>query len=567
VAILNVRKRSFASTTLRAADHIRFLGIVLPLLAVALLALGVGIAKDRRRAVMRMGVAIGVTGVVLAVALELTRIYVVSHTTGSLELSARGVHRAVGGLWDALLGDLETWVIGLTVAFWIVAITASGSIAPYSPAAGLKRVFAVRRRPLLPRGQIALGIAALVLAFVLVVDTTLVLRVVEVIGVALLAYIGMGLLVTGLGPVPHHVRAPRVHRRRVWAASGAVAAVAIGVTTAIALSWGAPNVRASGILTCNGYTQLCDRRLDQVAFAGTHNSMSAADSPGWYIANQERTIAQQLQDGIRAIKISTHYGIADAAGHVRTDIKREGKRLNRVSEKLSPSARTALQRLSGALGFGSGGGGQRDIYLCHTLCEAGSARMVDFLGTIKRFMDMNPGQVMIFFDEDYVAERDLQKVFQRAGLFSQLATLQPGKPLPTLRQLITSGRNIVVFAQEPTDPHYTWDMNGFQWIQDTPLGAVKPSQFTCNVFRGSRSNPLLMMNNWADVFPPRASPNIPLVKKQFIVERGNQCRTERGMLPNLILTDFYDRGDVPGAAAQLNGVANVKPAPTIPLTG
>jgi hypothetical protein len=39
---------------------------------------------------------------------------------------------------------------------------------------------------------------------------------------------------------------------------------------------------------CNGYRELCDRRLNEVVFAGTHNSMGAADIPDWMFANQER---------------------------------------------------------------------------------------------------------------------------------------------------------------------------------------------------------------------------------------------------------------------------------------
>ena len=31
--------------------------------------------------------------------------------------------------------------------------------------------------------------------------------------------------------------------------------------------------------------------------------------------------------------------------------------------------------------------------------------MVDYLATIRRFLELNPGQVIILFDEDYVAER------------------------------------------------------------------------------------------------------------------------------------------------------------------
>jgi hypothetical protein len=76
-----------------------------------------------------------------------------------------------------------------------------------------------------------------------------------------------------------------------------------------------------------------------------------------------------------------------------------------------------------------------------------------------------------------------------------------------------------------------------------------------------------MMNNWADVFPPRLTPNLPLVKRAFIIRRAEQCEQQRGLLPNLILTDFYNRGDVVGAVAALNGVASEKPVATKPVMG
>ena len=63
-----------------------------------------------------------------------------------------------------------------------------------------------------------------------------------------------------------------------------------------------------------------------------------------------------------------------------------------------------------------------------------------------------------------------------------------------------------------------------------------------------------MLNNWADVFPPRASPNEPLVKRSFILGRARQCVRQRGVVPNLILADHHNRGDVIGAVATLNGV-------------
>src|SRR3712207_6919208 len=49
---------------------------------------------------------------------------------------------------------------------------------------------------------------------------------------------------------------------------------------------------------CNGHDELCERRLDDVALATTHNSMSVP-LPGWFSSMQEKPIAGQLQDGIR----------------------------------------------------------------------------------------------------------------------------------------------------------------------------------------------------------------------------------------------------------------------------
>ena len=224
----------------------------------------------------------------------------------------------------------------------------------------------------------------------------------------------------------------------------------------------------------------------------------------------------------------------------------------------------ALSRFSRSLFRGSAGG-KRDVWLCHSLCELGATGMVHFLSVINNFIKLNPGNVIVLFDEDYVSELNLRRAFKRAGLFSRLAILQRGQPLPTLGDLIRSRRNVVVFAQKETSGHFPWNADGFTWIQDTPLGAKKPSQFTCELERGYSTNPLLMMNDWADVFPPRPSLNIALVKREFILARAHECDVERGKIPNLILTDYYNRGDVVGAVGDLNGVSSVKPAPITPV--
>ena len=74
-----------------------------------------------------------------------------------------------------------------------------------------------------------------------------------------------------------------------------------------------------------------------------------------------------------------------------------------------------------------------------------------------------------------------------------------------------------------------------------------------------------MMNDRADVFPPRRSPNLALLKRPFLIKRARQCERERHRSPNLILTDFYDAGEVIEAVNELNGVAGEQPAPIVPV--
>ena len=60
---------------------------------------------------------------------------------------------------------------------------------------------------------------------------------------------------------------------------------------------------------CNKHLELCDRTLDRVVFAGTHNSMSAPSELRLVlIAHQSGGILAQLSKGVRAFLIDLHYG-------------------------------------------------------------------------------------------------------------------------------------------------------------------------------------------------------------------------------------------------------------------
>ena len=104
---------------------------------------------------------------------------------------------------------------------------------------------------------------------------------------------------------------------------------------------------AGPVKDCNGYAKLCDRTLDDVAFPAAHNAMSAEELPGWYTPNQRRAIPRQLDEGVRAFLIDSHYGIKRKSGPVLTDLNRDGtsKVNDTVKEQLGPEAAKRFQQL------------------------------------------------------------------------------------------------------------------------------------------------------------------------------------------------------------------------------
>ena len=64
---------------------------------------------------------------------------------------------------------------------------------------------------------------------------------------------------------------------------------------------------------CNGSTDLCQRKYNEIAYLTTHNAYNS-DQSGLLFPNQTNNIATQLQDGVRGLMIDVydHFGIPTA---------------------------------------------------------------------------------------------------------------------------------------------------------------------------------------------------------------------------------------------------------------
>jgi hypothetical protein len=187
-------------------------------------------------------------------------------------------------------------------------------------------------------------------------------------------------------------------------------------------------------------------------------------------------------------------------------------------------------------------------YPCHMLCELGAEPLDEKLEVVRRFLSGNRREVILLFVEPYVPRSHDEEGLRDAGLLAQAPVIDPGAPLPTLGELIRADTRLVVLAEQEGGKR-PWYLDGFRIVQDTPLGAARSSQLSCDRYRGERDSPLLMLNHWIPPFPPSVTRN---QGGAFLRARIGRCERERGMLPNLLAVDFHERTGVVEVARSLN---------------
>ena len=153
--------------------------------------------------------------------------------------------------------------------------------------------------------------------------------------------------------------------------------------------------------------------------------------------------------------------------------------------------------------------------------------------------------------ESSVDAPDVEREVERAGLETYVATLPRDGPLPTLREMVASGRRLVVLDQGDGGDA-PWYQPAFLFAQDTRIRSLLRSRTACDPERGTPDNPLLVMNHWIDRFPPPPKQNRKASDRATLIQRVRSCRERLGRTPNAIAVDFYARGDAIAVATELN---------------
>jgi hypothetical protein len=546
-------------TTAEIADQLRVLSLVLLIAAVAAAAAGLWLAADWRRGVQVLGFSVA--------GLAVTAILVLAGARVAVEriVSDREVDReAAGAVWNAFLGDLSS----LLVLVAALATTVAAAFATQATLPNLVPTLArgwdlASRSPRRGGWRVARGALLVAVGLATVLNPLTALRVVAIAA-------GLFVLYAGVAELLAAARARRAARheigRRAIAASFAPVAVGVLAFAAVVVfvrTGGATAPAAVRTGACNGHVELCAKRLNEVTLPASHNAMSTT-ADDYYSSIQTLSIRDQLRAGVRGLLIDAHYGLR-AGDAVRTDLSEASERAGNTDralyvEKLGPQGLAAIERIRDRVLPGEGEPG---VYLCHRFCELGATEITGALRDVREFLVEQPDEVLVIVIEDYVLPAAIVTAFEESGLAEHVYRGSPTGPFPTLREMIDSGQQVVVYT-ERVGGGAPWYTAGYQGaLQETPYTFKRAARLTepsnwpasCAENRGPEDAPLLLMNHWVNTDPTPRPSNAAIVNtREVLVGRARECEQLRGQRVNLMAVDFFGEGDVNGAVDVLNGV-------------
>ncbi len=246
---------------------------------------------------------------------------------------------------------------------------------------------------------------------------------------------------------------------------------------------------------------LRDRPFDEVAWATTHNSMSAA-SDGWLVPSQSHGELEQLHDGVRGLMLDVH--------------EQDG-----------------------------------EPWLCHGYCSLGSQPLVEGLAELRWYLAAHPSVVVTIILENYVSAELLERAFEASGLLQLCSEHIASEPWPTVGELIDADERVIVLTDDAGGERpwllYTWD---HAW--ETHWSADVPEDLSCEPNRGEPNNPLFLMNHF--LTDPVSLPELAaqVNDRDFLEERARECWDTHGQIPSYVAVDFYRTGELIEVVEALN---------------
>ncbi|MEO8875633.1 MAG: hypothetical protein ABI461_08610 [Polyangiaceae bacterium] len=260
---------------------------------------------------------------------------------------------------------------------------------------------------------------------------------------------------------------------------------------------------------CNGHAELCSRKYTEVAFPGTHDA-DATMADKFVAADQTYSVADQLAMGVRVL----HFEMQPYQG---------------------------------------------DTYLCHAFCGIGSMLLLTELQTVQAFVVAHPTEVVTLLMESQNTTSDLiATAVIDSGLMPFVHTQAAGTAWPTLGDMIEHGDHVVLFNADQTGTggtSYPWLHDRFARTWETPWNNKTPQDFAkCDADRGAKGNDIYVVDTYRE---DEAIASIGAARSvnynSFLIDRLMTCQQSQKTLPNFVMVNFFEVGDLFHDVDILNG--------------
>ncbi|MGB0872688.1 MAG: hypothetical protein ACPGWS_03110 [Solirubrobacterales bacterium] len=557
-ALLQIAEFDSVAELSTAADLGDDLAAIFPLLALLLVVLAFVVSPNRLRTLGQVGYALIVSGVLIGIAVFVSRMLVLD------ELADQGVvDREIGELiWETFMGGLFSVAIIVAALGAVIAAVGDGTLSGIRLKDRLANFAALGRVPERPQLRVLWSVGAIALGVLIALNPTDAAAVAAIVAGLIVLAAGLqelALMAVDESALPGGEGRPvrSVGERRLVRTLAIASVVGVFVVVSIGAIRVGGGLEGLGIINdpqaCNGSRDLCDRPLNEVAIAATHNSMSVAAKPNWLFPAQEEPVSTQLADGIHGLLIDVYFAYP-------------GKRVYTDTERSTPKAAEVILKEFGAEFVGAANRIRRStskrkgvdpgLFLCHGFCELGATPLAEVLIEVRDYLEKNPREVLVIVFEDYVPVSDLAEEIETNGLRKYAYDGPWGPTWPTLGKMIDDGNRLVLLT-ENAEPEVDWIHNAFQSIQETPFNFPTIESLrapkSCDESRGAPENSVFLINHWVDTAPnPRPTIAARVNSFAFLKNRVERCQNDRQLLGNLIAVDFYRQGDLFAVVDDLN---------------
>ena len=229
--------------------------------------------------------------------------------------------------WQIMVRPLW-WGVAVLGLIGVAVVLACGSTAPLAVRAQVRRALRTVGRPETTMGRILRAVLAAAVGLAAILDPLGLLEpLVALAGVVVVLLAAAEIAeIAGVdrAAADDPATAPaggRSRRRAVgWVVGGVAVVLAVAGVVVLARPAGDLDASAAGAgagEVCNGHAELCDRTFDDVAYLGSHNAMSVAGEPGWFLGEQADPIPVQLDQGVRALLVDVWPGVPSTSPIVR----------------------------------------------------------------------------------------------------------------------------------------------------------------------------------------------------------------------------------------------------------